>query len=35
MYERAALIAATLTVERAPEGGTEVRLEVPVARSQA
>jgi two-component system sensor histidine kinase UhpB len=35
MYERAALIAATLTIERAPEGGTEVRLEVPVVRSQA
>jgi two-component system, NarL family, sensor histidine kinase UhpB len=33
MFERAALIGATLTIEQAAEGGTEVRLEVPAAGS--
>ena len=35
MRERAVLIGATLAVERAPEGGVEVRLEVPVAEGGA
>jgi two-component system, NarL family, sensor histidine kinase UhpB len=34
MHERAILIGARLTMASAPEGGTEVRLQVPIAEAQ-